>query len=404
MTSAKSGNICTNSGFIINLQLIPFALVAWLGFLSVGIPLPVLSLFAHDRLGYNALIVGIVVSAQSLATLFSRQFAGQMCDTRGPKPTTLIGLGAASLAGTCYLASGYLAGTPSLAIFILIVGRFLHGYGESLFITATTAWAVARVGNAHTGRAMVWSGISMYGAVAVGAPIGTEVYQMLDFQAVAWCTIVFPGLGAVLAALLLPLASDPKPHISYLGLLRRIWPPGLAMALASAGVGTLTAFLPLYYSRMGWTGVGTALTAFGLAYLLMRLAFGGLPDKIGGFVVALASIAVEATGLLVIWLAPYPAMAMAGVILTGLGYSLIFPSLGIEAIKRASTENRGLALGAYLACFDLGIAMAGPVAGLVAESFGLAMVFPAAAAAATVAITLTAVTRYDPSKRSDMMK
>jgi hypothetical protein len=63
-------------GFAVNRQLAPFALVACLGFLSVGIPLPVLSLFVHDSLGFNTLIVGFVIGAQSFATLVSRRYAG----------------------------------------------------------------------------------------------------------------------------------------------------------------------------------------------------------------------------------------------------------------------------------------------------------------------------------------
>jgi MFS family permease len=125
----------------------------------------------------------------------------------------------------------------------------------------------------------------------------------------------------------------------------------------------------------------------------MRLIFGGLPDRIGGFNVAMASLATETLGLVTIWWAPTPGIGVTGATLTGLGYSLIFPAFGIEALRRVSTQNRGLALGAYLACFDLGIAMAGPAAGMIAQTFGLRTVFPAAAGAAILAFVLTAITR-----------
>jgi MFS family permease len=92
------------------------------------------------------------------------------------------------------------------------------------------------------------------------------------------------------------------------------------MALASAGIGTMSAFLPLYYGRHGWSGVGAALMAFGSAYILMRLIFGGLPDRIGGFNVAMASLATETLGLVTIWLAPTPDIGLAGATLTGLSY------------------------------------------------------------------------------------
>jgi hypothetical protein len=60
--------------------------------------------------------------------------------------------------------------------------------------------------------------------------------------------------------------------------------------------------------------------AFGSAYILMRLIFGGLPDRIGGFNVAMASLATETLGLVTIWLAPTPDIGLAGATLTGLSY------------------------------------------------------------------------------------
>jgi hypothetical protein len=74
--------------------------------------------------------------------------------------------------------------------------------------------------------------------------------------------------------------------------------------------------------------------------------------------------------------------------LTGLGYSLIFPSMGVEALKSAASQNRGLVLGAFFACFDLGVALAGPSAGLVARTFGLSTVFLTAASLAMLACLL----------------
>ena len=48
-----------------------------------------------------------------------------------------------------------------------------------------------------------------------------------------------------------------------------------------------------------------------------------------------------------------------------------------------------MALGAYLACFDLGLGAAGPVAGLFASAYGLPAAFLAAAAAALLSLLLT---------------
>jgi predicted MFS family arabinose efflux permease len=84
---------------------------------------------------------------------------------------------------------------------------------------------------------------------------------------------------------------------------------------------------------------------------------------------------MEAAGQALIWLAPGPGLALAGAVLTGLGYSLVYPGLGVEAVRRAPPESRGLAMGAYTAFLDLALGLASPVLGLVASGAGLRVVF-----------------------------
>jgi MFS family permease len=373
-------------------QLIPFSAVAFLGFLAVGLPLPVLSLYVHERLGFGTLIVGSVIGLQSLATLLTRQYAGRLSDTRGPKLTSLVGLLFASVAGLFYLVAGVLVQHPVESLALLCVGRLLLGLAESLFITALAAWSIGRVGSEHAGRAMAWSGIAMYAALAVGAPVGLVIYRAAGFSAVAACAVLAPLFGAATASTWKAFAVERiAARTSFLRMLHMIWAPGLGMALASSGVGTISAFLPLRYSMAAWHHAGFTLATFGAAYIAMRLVLGGLPDRLGGYRTGLASLFAEAIGLGLIALAGTPLTALAGATITGLGYSLVFPSLGVEAMRRVPGENRGLVIGAYLACFDLGLAIAGPGAGAVARSYGIPGAFAAAMATALSAFILICV-------------
>ena len=121
------------------------------------------------------------------------------------------------------------------------------------------------------------------------------------------------------------------------------------------------------------------MSAISLTFILGRIAFGHLPDRIGGPPVALACAVIEAAGLALIWLASGPLMVFIGSALAGLGYSLVYPGFGIEAVRRAPPENHGFAMGAYTACLDLALGIAGPLLGLIASGAGLNAVFLASA-------------------------
>ena len=48
--------------------LAPLFLIIFLGFLAIGAPLPALSLYVHDGLGFSPAVVGWTIGIQSLAT------------------------------------------------------------------------------------------------------------------------------------------------------------------------------------------------------------------------------------------------------------------------------------------------------------------------------------------------
>ena len=81
----------------------------------------------------------------------------------------------------------------------------------------------------------------------------------------------------------------------------------------------LSAFASLYFGARGWNHAGIVMTSFGAGFIFMRLVFGHLPDRVGGYRVALLSLAIEAVGQIMLWAAPYEAVALAG---TGLSRAL----------------------------------------------------------------------------------
>jgi len=153
-----------------------------------------------------------------------------------------------------------------------------------------------------------------------------------------------------------------------------VWVPGVGLALASVGFGAITAFVALLFAARGWT-VWPAFTLFAFAFILTRVCLGHLADTAGGAKVALVFVVIEAAGQGLIWLAPSSAMALIGAALTGFGYSLVYPGFGVEAVRRAPPQSRGLAMGAYTAFLDLTLGLASPALGLIGAVAGLNAVF-----------------------------
>ena len=68
----------------------------------------------------------------------------------------------------------------------------------------------------------------------------------------------------------------------------------------------------------------------GSFFIGVRLVCANAINRHGGFRVAIVSLAVEAIGLAVLWLAPSVTTALVGAALTGIGFSLVFPALARE--------------------------------------------------------------------------
>jgi predicted MFS family arabinose efflux permease len=283
---------------------------------------------------------------------------------------------------------------------VLLAGRVLLGVGESLVITGVLSWGIALAGRQRSGMVMAWVGIAMYGALAVGSPLGSLLHARLGFVAVS-CAAALAPPSALAVVALAPVAPQLPgavrlPFHRVIGL---IWLPGLGLLLSAVGFGAIAAFSTLRFAKEGWSHAALAMSAFGSAYVLARLLFGRLPDKLGGARVAIASTAVATMGQLAMWLAPSGAMAVAAAALTGLGFSLAFPSFGIEAIRRVPPQSRGAALGAYTACFDAAMGLGVPLLGLLVGVRGYDAAFAVAALMAFAALSI-AVVVWSRNRRS----
>ena len=372
--------------------LLPIMGAVFASFLVIGLALPVLPLHVHQGLGLGTFIVGLVAGSQFAAALISRVWAGRHADLRGAKHAVAAGLALAVAAGLLYLLSLPFIGQPGFSVAILLAGRAVLGAGESFIITGAQAWGLILAGPQNTGKVIAWMGTAMYAAFALGAPIGTTLYGSFGFISIALATTLLPLAALMVVANLEGVTATARSRPSFLKVVKAVWLPGVGLALTSTGFGAMTAFVALLFAARGWP-VWPAFTVFAVAFILARTILGSVADRRGGARVALVFLLIEAVGQTALWLAPSSALGLAGAALTGFGYSLVYPGFGVEAVRRAPADSRGLAMGAYTAFLDVALAVASPLLGLLAAANGVGSVFLASAlatlCAAPIALRLT---------------
>ncbi|OON30413.1 MULTISPECIES: MFS transporter [unclassified Micromonospora] len=365
------------------------------GYLGLTAVIPVLPAFLRDRHAAGDLVVGLVVTVTAGTALLVRPVAGALADRYGHRTVMLTGALVAALGGLLYFLP--------LAVPALVAVRLLLGAGEAALFTAGAVWTVALAPHHRRGQLIGLYGVSMWGGISAGTFLGAAL-QQVSFTAVWALAAAAPLLAAALIALVPVPHGEPgtaaprEPGTAAQRksggggglLLRPALLPGTALALGAAGYAGLAAFVVLHLDARGIGSGVLVLSCFSAVYAGTRLVIGHLPDKLGPRRVAAWSAAGEAVGLTIVALAPNLPVAVAGGVVTGVGFSLLHPSLALMVMNRAEPTRQGAAIGAYTSFWDLGLAVWGPVTGLVAATLDYPAVFGVGAACAVAAAAMAA--------------
>lgn len=380
-------------------QILGYVYFTFISYMSIGLPLAVLPPYVHLKMGYSAMIAGLVVSMQYVATLASRPWAGRISDRVGAKVAVEWGMACCTASGALLIAAGALLAHHWLGFLILILSRLALGVGESLGSTGSTLWGITAAGPENTARVIGYNGVSTYGAMAIAAPLGVVLDQFLGLWSLGMFTMLIGGASLLMASRKADLPITPGAHLPFTNVMWKVAPHGMALALGGVCYSVLATFITLFYANRHWTGAALCLTSFGVGFIFVRLFLIWTIERYGGFPMAIASLSVVSLGMFLLWQAFHPWLAIAGAFFAGLGFSLVFPAIGVEAVKRVDEPNRGTALGVYTAFSDVSFFLVGPIAGAIIGAFGYGSVFLFALLSVLTSLGIVIVLR-----RSDLLQ
>ncbi|NWF58428.1 MAG: MFS transporter [Fischerella sp.] len=352
---------------------------------SLSCLLPTLPLYLEE-VGATKQQIGILMGGFAIGLLLFRPWLGQLADKRGRKIVLLIGILVVAIAPLGY---GLTNSFP-----LLMVIRAFHGISIAAFATGYLALVADLAPPNHRGE--------IIGYMSLVNPIGLAVGPALGgyLQAAAGDTALFllsAGLGGLGVLCIVPVvnppiqtqqqAKDQKTNFWRMLVSPRVRIPAFVMLMVGLTVGSLHTFAPLFIkSTQVDLNVGLFYTASAISSFSGRVFIGRASDRLGRGLFVTLGLVFYSVSMVLMWLANNVSIFLIAALIEGAGGGTLIPMVSTMMTDRSLPQERGRIFALCIAGFDVGIAIAGPVFGFVAEQFGYRNIFGVTAAFAGLGI------------------
>ncbi|MDJ1173987.1 MFS transporter [Roseofilum capinflatum] len=345
---------------------------------SIGSLLPTLPLYLRS-LGMADQQLGFVMGAFAIGLLLARPSIGAIADSHSRKLVILIGTAVCGLAPLGYLLVQ--------SVSSLMIVRSFHGISLAAFTTGYIALVTDITPPKNRGEVLGYMSLINPVGVAFGPALGGFVQEAFGDRYLFLLTASFGFLAFLIMTQVQEnrrtnpsKKTDSSPAIQP-GLWRLLLSPRiriLSLVLLHVGLafGGMSAFISLLMEETGVNfNAGFFFTAAAIASFSIRLVAGPLSDRIGRGIFITFSLSLYAIAMFILTFAHTPWLFLISGFLEGAGFGLLIPTTSAIIADRAYPHERGRLFGLCLGGFDLGIALAGPMAGLIAEAFSYQTLF-----------------------------
>ncbi|MBD2255529.1 MFS transporter [Nostoc parmelioides] len=347
--------------------------------------LPTLPLYIED-VGGSKQEIGIVMGGFAIGLLVFRPMLGRLADKNGRKLLLLIGTIVATTAPFGYLAF------KSIPLLMLV--RVFHGVSIAAFTTGYSALIADLAPIAIRGEIISYMSLTAPIGLAIGPALGGYLQASMGYPILFLIAseLAFVGLlGAI------QVSNPPVPQgrqgtekdSNFWQLLSspRVRVPTLVMLLIGIAIGAVHIFLPLFIKSTGVEfNAGLFFTIAAIGSFSVRVFAGKASDRFGrGLFITFGIMAYMLSSFL-LWQANSAVSFAIAAIAEGCGGGTMISMITTMMADRSLPQERGRIFSICIAGLDLGIAIAAPILGFIAEATGYRSMF-----AYTTAITFLAL-------------
>jgi MFS family permease len=368
------------------LTLFTAGLLFWSSLASL---LPTLPLYVQS-VGGTKQQIGFVMGAFAIGLLLSRAQLGKLADSRGRKQVLFLGASVAAIAPLGYLLA------QSIPLLLLL--RAFHGISIAAFTTAYSALVTDLSPPGKRGELIGYMSLVSPIGLAFGPAIGGFVQAGVGYTPLFAMSATFAATAVFFTSKIAEpnfadltksdSLSEDKNSQKFWQMLwnPRVRIPALVLLLVGLVFGTLSTFMPLFIQETKANlNAGLFYSTAAIASFGMRVVTGRASDKYGRGLFISGGLICYVLSMLLLYLANNSGAFLISALVEGCAGGTVLPMMVTLMSDRCEPYERGRLFSLCIGGFDLGIAIAGPTLGFVAEQVGYRNMFGLAAGLAGLA-------------------
>ena len=353
------------------LVLFAAGLLFWASLASL---LPTLPLYIED-IGATKQQIGLIMGSFAIGLLLFRPLLGQLADKRGRKIVLMIGLLSAAIAPIGY---NFVQSIP-----ILFVIRAFHGISIAAFSTAFLALVADIAPVENRGELIGYMSLTNPIGMAIGPALGGYLMETYSYTALFTLSTALACFGLLFSLPIInPIVEAQEQAINsdssfWLKLLApRIRIPAILLFIIGLTLGNLHTFVTLFIkSAEVDLNPGFFYTVVAMASFCSRLFSGKASDRFGRGLFITSSLICYTLAMLILWNANSSVEFLLAATVQGIGGGTIIPMISAMITDRSYAHERGRTFGLCMIGFDIGVALAGPIFGGIAQQIGYRNIF-----------------------------